>query len=107
MIMPGRAAASRILEKVFVGVVCLAAAATSACMLRPAAESLRKAVADLQQENFQLRKDLTEARVRLEMQKERGDQAPAGPGTAPLSGTGPTSPETGAPAAGGAAPRVI
>jgi TolA-binding protein len=44
----------------------------SACASRKSVETLRQQVQELQRENFRLRKDLTEARVRLQMQAEKG-----------------------------------
>lgn len=49
------------------------------CATRQATESLQKQIAALQAENFNLRKDLTEARVRLEMLKEGPSQTGSTP----------------------------
>lgn len=46
-------------------------AGLSGCATRQSVESLQRQVAQLQSQNFQLRKDLAEARVRAQMQAER------------------------------------
>ena len=68
---------------------------STSCVTRTSSESLRKEIAALRAENFQLRKDLTESRVRLEMLAEEADPAAASagspaaaslPAAAPLAG---------------------
>ena len=73
------------------------------CMSRQSTQSLRKQVEELQRENFQLRKDLTEQRVRLEIQNE-----PAFRPAAPASSTRVPDRETPLPAKSESdVPRVI
>jgi TolA-binding protein len=73
---------------------------------RTSSESLRKEIAALRAENFQLRKDLTESRVRLEMLREEADPAAAsaaGPTAAPRQAAAPVA----RPRAGDAVSQVI
>jgi tol-pal system protein YbgF len=67
--------------------------ACAGCATMQSSEALRKRVAELEQQNFQLRKDLAEARVRQEMRQESGAPStsgakPPGAGAGDRSGSG-------------------
>ncbi len=61
---------------------------TSGCVSKRTAQDLQSRVARLERENFQLRKDLTEARVRLEVEGE-GQKAVMAQEAAPVADASP------------------
>ena len=68
------------------------------CVPRESAEATRKRLEALEKENFQLRKDLAEARVRLEMQMEKAGCSgkgspdfPTGTAAKPVGGRAPAA----------------
>lgn len=66
----------------------------TSCATRQSAEILRREIAALQAENFQLRKDLTETRVRLDMAREATAPTAASAGAAgdtPARGIAPAA----------------
>jgi tol-pal system protein YbgF len=63
--LPHRAAGAALLLVVTLG----------GCATRQSVESLQRQISQLEQQNFQLRKDLAEARVRADMKAERGEPA--------------------------------
>lgn len=84
----------------------LLALTSTSCVTRASSDSLQKEIAALQDENFRLRKDLAEARVRLEMARE-ADTRPLAPPSRAAAPPAKENPLGSVAPASDATPRVI